>query len=69
MIFLDIEKSAYLRLLSPLVARLRERGVLVADNVMWPELDLFRKAITHHPQLLSAIVGIEDGMSISVKRG
>ncbi len=69
MIFLDIEKSAYLRLLPQLVARLRERGVLVADNVMWPELDVFRKAITHHSQLLSAIVEIEDGMSISVKRG
>ncbi len=68
MIFMDIEKSRYLDLLEDCISRLRPNGILVADNVLWPELRRFRQAIMTHPQLASAIIHIEDGVSLSVKK-
>ncbi|MEM0481382.1 MAG: O-methyltransferase [Nitrososphaerota archaeon] len=68
MIFVDIEKSRYLDLLEDCISRLRPNGILVADNVLRPELRKFRQAIVTHPQLASAIIHIEDGVSLSVKK-
>ncbi|MDR7569175.1 MAG: class I SAM-dependent methyltransferase, partial [Armatimonadota bacterium] len=49
MIFLDVDKSRYLPLLEDCIARLHRGGILVADNLLWPELREFREAITRHP--------------------
>ncbi|GBC71149.1 Putative O-methyltransferase [Candidatus Calditenuaceae archaeon HR02] len=68
MIFMDIEKSRYLDLLEDCISRLRPNGILVADNVLWPELRRFRQTIMTHPQLTSSIIRIEDGVSLSVKK-
>ncbi len=68
MIFMDIEKSRYIDLLEDCISRLRPNGILVADNVLWPELRGFRQTIMTHSQLVSAIIRIEDGVSLSVKK-
>lgn len=68
MIFLDIDKPRYLELLERLLHLLRPHGILVADNVLRPELRRFRQAILTHPQLASSIIELEDGVSVSVKR-
>ncbi|MCS7173832.1 MAG: class I SAM-dependent methyltransferase [Armatimonadetes bacterium] len=69
MIFLDVEKSRYLPLLEDCIEKLRTGGILVADNLLWPELRGFREALRKHPRLRSAIIPIEDGISLSVKTG
>jgi len=46
---------------------LRPGSVLIADNVLWDELEEFRKAICRHKKLESAIIPVEDGLSISIK--
>lgn len=68
MIFMDIEKSRYLDLLEDCVSRLRPQGILVTDNVLRPELKRFRQAIITHPQLISSIIHLEDGVSLSIKK-
>ncbi|MEM4333118.1 MAG: O-methyltransferase [Nitrososphaerota archaeon] len=68
MIFMDIEKSRYLDLLESCILRLRPGGVLITDNALRPELRRFREAIMKHPKLSSAIIHIEDGVSLSVKK-
>jgi len=68
MIFMDIEKSRYLDLLESCVSRLKPAGILVTDNALRPELQRFREAIMKHPRLSSAIIQVEDGVSLSVKK-
>ncbi len=45
LIFLDIEKADYARALPECHRRLRPGGLLVADNVAFPEADPFNRAI------------------------
>lgn len=68
MIFMDVEKHRYLQLLEGCIAKLRIGGVLVADNVLRSELRSFRQAILKHPKLVSSIIHLEDGVSVSVKK-
>jgi len=68
MIFVDIDKSKYMEVIDPCVARLRGGGVLVFDNALRPGLEGFRRAIMRHPMLRSSIIQLEDGVSISVKK-
>ncbi len=67
LIFMDIDKSDYLRLLPFLIDRLRIGGVLTADNALRPELGPFRRAIGSHPKLSTAIIEIQDGVSVSLR--
>ncbi|MDR7567148.1 MAG: O-methyltransferase [Armatimonadota bacterium] len=69
MIFLDVDKSRYLPVLDDCVEKLRTGGILVADNLLWPELRSFREALMKHPRLRSTIIHLEDGVSLSVKTG
>jgi predicted O-methyltransferase YrrM len=82
LIFQDGDKKLYLPMLDRLVALLRPGGLLVTDNVLWDgkvvlaERDETTRAIAEynerlaaHPALLTTIVPMRDGVSISVKRG
>jgi predicted O-methyltransferase YrrM len=67
MIFLDIEKRYYTLVLDSCVEHLNPGGVLIADNVMWDELREFRNRILSHKDLESAIIPVEDGLSLSIR--
>ena len=67
MIFLDIEKRYYTLVLDSCVEHLNPGGVLIADNVMWDELQEFRKLILSHKDLESAIIPVEDGLSLYIR--
>ena len=82
LIFQDGDKRLYVPMLDRLVALLRPGGLLVTDNVLWDgkvvlaERDETTRAIAEynerlaaHPALLTTIVPMRDGVSISVKRG
>jgi predicted O-methyltransferase YrrM len=82
LIFQDGDKKLYVPMLDRLVALLRPGGLLVTDNVLWDgkvvlaERDETTRAIAEynerlaaHPALLTTIVPMRDGVSISVKRG
>jgi len=82
LIFQDGDKKLYVPMLDRLVALLRPGGLLVTDNVLWDgkvvlaERDETTQAIAEynqrlaaHPALLTTIVPMRDGVSISVKRG
>ena len=49
MIFMDIEKSDYARVLPDCARLLRPAGLLVADNVAFPDADAFNRAIFSSP--------------------
>src|SRR5215467_426985 len=82
LIFQDGDKKLYVPMLDRLAALLRPGGLLVTDNVLWDgkvvlaERDETTRAIAEynerlaaHPALLTTIVPMRDGVSISVKRG
>ena len=67
MIFLDIEKRYYTLVLDSCVEHLNPGGVLIADNVLWDELREFRERLLSHKGLESAIIPVEDGLSLSLR--
>lgn len=82
-IFVDIAKADYPAALQAAVARLRPGGLLLADNVLWggkaarePSADdtsgtgALRRfnALAHaHPDLLSLILPVGDGLGVSLR--
>ena len=50
LIFIDIEKKDYLKVLPLLGQRLRKGGLLVADNVAFQDADPFNRAIGQDPK-------------------
>jgi caffeoyl-CoA O-methyltransferase len=76
MIFMDIEKSDYARVLPECGRLLRPAGLLVADNVAFPEADTFNRAIFSSPDwqpasLLAYLPGhspARDGVCLALRR-
>jgi predicted O-methyltransferase YrrM len=89
LIFQDGDKRLYSPFLDPLVARLRARGLLVTDNVLWDgrvvpgfgrpadaQRDVedtraiadYNRRVASHPHLVTTVVPLRDGVSISVKQ-
>jgi predicted O-methyltransferase YrrM len=85
LIFQDGDKKLYVPMLDRLVALLRPGGLLVTDNVLWGgkvvealaeredddtrAIGEYNERVASHPALLTAVVPLRDGVSISVKRG
>jgi predicted O-methyltransferase YrrM len=77
MIFLDLEKEDYSKVLDDCVRALRPGGVLVADNVAFESAGDFNERVTAHPMLDTVFFNgqfinhspDEDAVSISLKRG
>ncbi len=80
LIFIDTAKELYLSLLDPCVKRLREGGILMADNVLWSGLvaeegkdevaDMmreFNKRLYEHPHLFPVILPFRDGVAVCQK--
>jgi caffeoyl-CoA O-methyltransferase len=80
-IFIDCEKERYPQAFDAAIPRLRPGGLLIADNVLWfgsviqrsdePSvigIQKFTKLITSSPKLLTTILPLRDGVSISLKR-
>ena len=69
LIFLDIWKEDYVKVLDDCVRVLKKNGLLVADNVLCDEKPLkeWRDAIFNHKQIISFLVPLADGMSVSMK--
>lgn len=82
-VFCDIEKADYPRVVVPAVRKLREGGLLVTDNAIWggrvadpaavdPETSGVReylRLVREHPQLATTVLPLRDGVAVSVKRG
>ncbi len=80
-ILIDIDKLQYLRALEVAVRKVRVGGLILAHNVLWRgrvadpgEKDSateairgFNRAIMEHPELLSFINPVHDGLSVSLK--
>ena len=81
LIFLDVDKRLYEPLLNDCVRLLSENGVLVAEDTLFPVLDLdekwhylinpiekFNQAVIDYENLESTILPIGDGVTIAVKK-
>jgi predicted O-methyltransferase YrrM len=79
-VFLDCEKERYPEAFDRALPRIRQGGLLIADNLLWfgrvikrsPEpsvigIQKFGQLIMTSPQLLTTIVPLRDGVSISLK--
>lgn len=69
LVFLDAEKSDYIRLLEPAIAALRRGGLLVADNLTSHADDLaaFRDRALGDPRLSGLVVPIGRGELVAVR--
>ena len=69
LIFLDIWKEGYVQVLNDCVRILKKNGLLIADNALWEEESLrqWRNAIFNHKKIISFLVPLADGMSVSMK--
>lgn len=79
-IFNDIDKKRYPDVVSLAVPKLRPGGLLITDNTLWkgnvvredPDemtrgvLD-YNRLVFQHPQLLSSLIPLRDGVTVSVK--
>jgi len=79
-VFCDVDKHYYPRVFDLALSRIRPGGLLVADNVLWhgrvakpPDTDDTRgilewnRLVTTSPELVTAIVPLRDGVSVSWK--
>ncbi len=79
-IFNDIDKANYPKALKKVLPKLRKGGLLIADNVLWSGKILekkpdaatagiltFNRMIYTSKELLTSIVPLRDGISISLK--
>jgi len=81
MVFIDADKENYVAYWDLCVPRIRDRGLLLADNVLWggqvlsPEDDVTRAIVAFNEHVLadkrmtSVMLGIRDGLTLSVKTG
>ena len=82
LIFCDLDKERYPKVLELAVPRLRKGGLLVADNVLWSGRVLneddktpstrgireFNQKCSQHPELFTTIIPLRDGISVSIKQ-
>jgi caffeoyl-CoA O-methyltransferase len=80
-VLIDIDKLQYLRALEVAVRKVRVGGLIVAHNVLWhgrvadpkegdeatETIRRFNRAIMEHPELLSFINPVHDGLSVSLR--
>jgi len=79
-ILIDCEKARYPTALEKAIPRIRKGGLLIADNVLWSGsvikpseepstigIQTFNRLVFAEPQLLTTILPLRDGVSISLK--
>ena len=69
LVFLDADRPSYLTYLELVVPKLRQGGMLIADNITShaQELEAYVGRVKSHPQLFSVSVPIGNGEEIAVK--
>jgi len=81
LIFNDIDKKQYPKILPLLIERLRTGGILISDNVLWKgmvaeenpdderaqHIKEFNRLLYDHKSLFTSIIPLRDGLSFSVK--
>jgi len=69
LVFLDADRPSYLTYLELVVPKLRQGGMLIADNITShaQELEAYVGRVQSHPQLFSVSVPIGNGEEIAVK--
>ncbi len=68
-VFIDANKSEYIKYFNLIHPMLQKGGVIVADNILshYKKVDPFVKAITSHPNYQTQLIPIDTGMIISYK--
>jgi predicted O-methyltransferase YrrM len=80
-VFCDVDKEAYPRVVEPAVARLRTGGLLVADNALWggtvadpacrePSTLAVREyvaRVARDPRLSTTVLPLRDGVAVSLR--
>lgn len=79
-IFNDIDKHYYPQVAENAIPRLRKGGLLISDNTLWygkvigegnePSTEgvkEYNRLIFSHPSLISSIIPLRDGVSLSIK--
>ena len=82
LVFLDADKKNYLNYLNLIIPLLKQKGVLVSDNVLWSGkvinendnndeetevLKKFNQQLSNHKNFETVILPIRDGISLSIK--
>ena len=79
-LFIDIEKHQYLEALRTLIPRLNSNALIIADNSLWygkvaekgrdrntRELQTFNNYLFRHPDFVTVIVPLRDGVLLAYK--
>ncbi len=81
LIFVDINKDGYPRVLEPCIRRLRVGGLLVTDNVLWhgsvanpndrsketAAIRTYNERLANDPRMIATILPERDGVSVALK--
>lgn len=80
-IFLDVDKRLYPALYEDCIRLLKPDGILIADDTLFPVVDLdekwrylipyikeFNDLVTHDDRVMSTILPIGDGVTIAIRR-
>ena len=82
LVFLDADKKNYLNYLNLIIPLLKQKGVLVSDNVLWSGkvinendnndeetevLKKFNQQLSNHKNFETVILPIRDGISLSIR--
>lgn len=80
-VFCDIDKESYPRVVEPAVARLRVGGLLVTDNALWrgsvadpacreastEAVRAYDRAVSTHARLRTTVIPLRDGVAVSLR--
>lgn len=80
LVFVDINKEGYPKVLEPAIRRLRVGGLLVTDNVLWHgevakksrdketrAIQDYNQRLAHDPRMTASILSFRDGVSVAIK--
>lgn len=80
-IFIDLDKSLYLDALEKALPKLKDGGLLIADNTLWAGrvrwdyidentevIKKYNQIVSTHAMLLTTIIPLRDGITISLKK-
>lgn len=69
-VFIDANKSEYIKYFKLIDQMLKKGGVIVADNILshYKKVEPYVKAITTHPNYQSQLIPLDTGMMLSFKK-
>ncbi|MBI4918851.1 class I SAM-dependent methyltransferase [archaeon] len=67
-IFLDFTKRNYNKILPVLFEKLNNKGILIADDVLFDKCKDFKESVLSHPKLKTMFIRVGHGLSVSIKK-